>query len=64
VGPTPGSGAGRDHTGALNGDCLVLGRAADLYVAQWNRIPTDNLTVSGEAAVLQLFLDRVYICWP
>lgn len=44
-------------------DCVVSGSADDLYLALWNRRDTGSLTVSGEAGVLDLFLDRVHVRW-
>jgi uncharacterized protein (TIGR03083 family) len=42
-------------------DCLVTGRAEDIYLALWNRRPASALGVSGDAGVLDLFLDRVQV---
>jgi uncharacterized protein (TIGR03083 family) len=44
-------------------DCQVSGRAADLYLALWNRSSADALTIEGDGRVLGLFRDRVQIRW-
>ena len=49
--------------GAAGVDCEVAGRAGDLYLALCNRGPVDGLTITGDADVLDLFLDRVHIRW-
>ncbi|KIZ17210.1 maleylpyruvate isomerase family mycothiol-dependent enzyme [Streptomyces natalensis] len=36
-------------------DCTVEGPAEQLYLALWNRLPWDGLTVTGDAAVLDLW---------
>lgn len=48
---------------AAPADCVVAGRAWDLYLALWSRQPTDDLSVTGDPAVLDLFLDRVHVRW-
>jgi uncharacterized protein (TIGR03083 family) len=50
-------------TDGLVPDCLVTGRAEDIYLALWNRRPASALGVSGDAGVLDLFLDRVHVRW-
>lgn len=44
-------------------DCEIAGPAQDLYLALWNRLPADVLTLGGDADVLGLFLDRVRVRW-
>ena len=51
------------HEGSGGADCSVTGRAADLYYALWHRAAGDDLAVSGDAAVLDLFADSVHIRW-
>jgi uncharacterized protein (TIGR03083 family) len=51
---------GPEEAGA---DCDVSGPAGDLYLALWNRRPPDVLTVTGDAGVLELLLDRTRIRW-
>ena len=59
-----------DHEGAttlpvVDGDaaCTVSGRAADLYLALWNRLGPEVLAVEGDPEVLRLFLDAVHVRW-
>ena len=51
------------NEGSGGADCSVTGRAADLYYALWHRAAGDDLAVSGDAAVLDLFADSVHIRW-
>jgi uncharacterized protein (TIGR03083 family) len=44
-------------------DCEITGSAGDLYLALWNRCPASMLAVDGDAAVLELFLERVRVRW-
>ena len=48
---------------ADSADCVVTGRAEDLYLALWNRRATDVLTVEGDHRVLDLFRDKVHVRW-
>ncbi len=41
----------------------LRGRAADLYLALWNRGGADELRVDGDRGVLDLFLDSVHVRW-
>ena len=41
----------------------VRGRAADLYLALWNRGGAEHLTVDGDRSALELFLDSVHVRW-
>jgi uncharacterized protein (TIGR03083 family) len=52
--------AGSDRDGA---DCMVTGRAGDLYRALWNRAGAEDLTIAGERAVLGRFSEGVRIRW-
>ena len=47
----------------VGADCSVLGTAADLYLALWNRTGPAALEVEGDRAVLGLFLDQVHVRW-
>lgn len=49
--------------GNAKANCIVSGTADDLYHALWNRRSVSALTIGGEAAILDLFLDRVHIRW-
>lgn len=46
-----------------HGDCVAEGPAADAYLALWNRAPLSTLEVAGDAAVLELFVDKVRVRW-
>jgi uncharacterized protein (TIGR03083 family) len=48
---------------AVDADCSVRGRAADLYLALWNRAGPEALVVEGDTDVLTLFLDTVQVRW-
>jgi len=43
--------------------CTVTGAAGDLYLALWNRAGPDALVIEAEAAVLDLFVERVNLRW-
>ena len=68
AGTTPGAGAadgagGGAADGAGGADCQVSGRAAEVYLALWNRQPTESLGVEGDRQVLELFRNKVRIRW-
>jgi uncharacterized protein (TIGR03083 family) len=50
-------------------DCTVSGRAEDLYLGLWNRLPAtlgqpaSRLAVEGDPAIVDLFTGRVQIRW-
>lgn len=44
-------------------DCHVTGKANDLYLALWNRLPATSLRVAGDSSVLRLFGDAVKVRW-
>jgi len=44
-------------------DCTLRGRADELYLALWSRPEWGALSVQGDRAVLDLFLDKVHIRW-
>jgi hypothetical protein len=39
------------------------GTATELYGALWNRNGPEGLTITGDTAVLDLFLDTVHVRW-
>ena len=47
----------------VEADCVVHAAACELYLALWNRCGADRLTVDGDPAVLDRFLDGVQIRW-
>jgi uncharacterized protein (TIGR03083 family) len=48
---------------AGSADASVLGAAADLYLALWNRIGPERLVVEGDPDVLAQFLQTVQVRW-
>jgi uncharacterized protein (TIGR03083 family) len=65
IGPDgpPVTVAAGDAAGTEAADCLVSGRAEDLYLVLWNRRSPEVLTVEGDAEVLDLFTDKVRVRW-
>jgi uncharacterized protein (TIGR03083 family) len=55
--------AGRGNGPADEADCVVRGSASDLYHALWNRIPTEQVSVEGQPAALDLLLNRSIVRW-
>jgi uncharacterized protein (TIGR03083 family) len=52
----------RDAQNATLGvDCLVRGRAEDIYLTLWSRRDESDLDVEGDVGVLRLFLDSVHV---
>jgi uncharacterized protein (TIGR03083 family) len=43
--------------------CVVSGSAGDIYLALWNRVPLDSVTVDGDRAAIDLLRDSVHIRW-
>ncbi|MFD8544916.1 maleylpyruvate isomerase family mycothiol-dependent enzyme [Streptomyces sp. NPDC059649] len=56
----PEAGAPVDKTpaDAKPADCTIEGRAEELYLALWNRLPWDTLTVTGEQALAELWREK------
>ncbi|GES33375.1 maleylpyruvate isomerase family mycothiol-dependent enzyme [Streptomyces angustmyceticus] len=53
----PEAGAdGPDAAGPA--DCTIEGRAEELYLALWNRLPWDAMTITGEESLAQLWRER------
>lgn len=48
---------------AGDGDCIVKGPAAVLYVVLWNRLPFDALDIKGDRAVIDLWRSGATITW-
>ena len=44
-------------------DCSVSGSSSDIYQSLWNRQGVENLTLSGDASVVELFRENVQIRW-
>jgi uncharacterized protein (TIGR03083 family) len=59
IGP---SGAATSR-GAGPADCALRGPAGDLYLALWNRRPTEGLEVAGDEDVLALWRERATVRW-
>ena len=58
---TTREGVDEDASSVGSAACTVSGRAADLYLALWNRVRREELTVEGDDAVFGLFLDSVHV---
>lgn len=43
--------------------CVVSGRASDLYLAVWNRQAGGPLTIEGDGSILDLFRNQVRVRW-
>jgi uncharacterized protein (TIGR03083 family) len=61
IGPSGVTDVNGDNDG--NAVCTLSGRAADLYLALWNRGGADALEVEGDRSVLDLFLEGVQVRW-
>jgi uncharacterized protein (TIGR03083 family) len=56
--------AHRGTGGARVAQCTLAGRASDLYLLLWNRLPDPgSVTVSGDSSVLELWRARVRVTW-
>jgi uncharacterized protein (TIGR03083 family) len=44
-------------------DCTVRGKAADLYLALWNRAGVGPLEIAGDAGLLDQFREHVQVKW-
>jgi len=51
------------NRGLARGDCIVRGRAADLYAFLWNRRGDDALVISGNRKVLDVWREKARITW-
>jgi uncharacterized protein (TIGR03083 family) len=49
--------------GTADGDCVLSGAAADLYLFLWNRRDRDGIDVVGDDAVLELWREKATIVW-
>ena len=49
--------------GVARGDCFVEASASDLYLLLWNRRTADDLEVSGDAKVLDLWRSKATVSW-
>ncbi|MEU9130993.1 maleylpyruvate isomerase family mycothiol-dependent enzyme [Kitasatospora sp. NPDC048540] len=52
-----------EGAGAGPADCTVTGRAHDLYLLLWNRLPADRAEVAGDASLLDLWREGSPIRW-
>jgi uncharacterized protein (TIGR03083 family) len=48
---------------AKDADCVVSGRAADLYLFLWNRVGRESLTIEGDPEVLDLWREKALVSW-
>jgi uncharacterized protein (TIGR03083 family) len=53
----------RGERGTGDTDCTVRGPANDLYLALWNRRPTNGLDIAGDRDVLDRWADKATITW-
>lgn len=44
-------------------DCTLAGSASDIYTALWNRRGLERLSITGDAALIELFRSSVHIRW-
>lgn len=49
--------------GSATGNCVVTGRASDVYQFLWNRRDRSGLQLEGDPAVLDLWQERARINW-
>lgn len=49
--------------GEARGDCVLSGRAADLYLMLWNRRDLDGIDVTGDRDVLDLWRAKARVTW-
>lgn len=49
--------------GSATGNCVVTGRASDVYQFLWNRRDRSRLQLEGDPAVLDLWQERARINW-
>jgi len=49
--------------GEATGDCVLTGRASDLYQLLWNRRGLDGIDVSGDTKVLDLWQEKAQVNW-
>ena len=55
---------GREITrGSATGNCVVTGRASDVYQFLWNRRDRSGLQLEGDPAVLDLWQEKARINW-
>jgi uncharacterized protein (TIGR03083 family) len=55
-----GRGVRRD---VADGDCVVSGDAADLYLFLWNRRPGEGIRVDGDGGALALWREKARVVW-
>ncbi|WP_030798469.1 maleylpyruvate isomerase family mycothiol-dependent enzyme [Streptomyces sp. NRRL S-337] len=56
--PAPGSPVDQPAADVKPVDCTIEGPAEELYLALWNRLPWDALTVTGEQALAELWREK------
>jgi len=49
--------------GSGNGDLVVSGNAADVYLVLWNRAGTDSVELTGDDRVLDIWREKARINW-
>ena len=65
IGPDRVTTSAADHViaTATAANCQISGSASDLYLALWHRRPASELSIEGDADVLDLFNDQVRVTW-
>ena len=53
--------AGERGDGAGAADCVVHGRASDLYQGLWNRLPNERLSIEGDAVAYEILRNRALV---
>jgi hypothetical protein len=48
---------------AADANCIVSGSASDIYLALWNRVSLDDLTIEGDRTAIDLLHDSIHIRW-
>jgi hypothetical protein len=56
---------GEGAAGGTGGvDCVMAGKASELYLLLWNRLPDGgSVTVSGDPELLRTWQDQVQVRW-
>ena len=49
--------------GTDGGDCTVEGGASELFMFLWNRVPREQVVVTGDSSVLDLWQETMQIAW-
>jgi uncharacterized protein (TIGR03083 family) len=58
-----GAEGARAESSEEPGDCIIHGRASEVYFALWNRRPLHDLRVHGDPGVLDLWIASATVRW-